>query len=280
MASYPLVGRSEAVAEVEAVLAAGRAGRGSLVLVTGEAGVGKSRLVQEVVSRAAGYRTAWHGCEPAAAAFRPWVRLLRTVVPGRADVFPDGGPPTEGMRERMFDDVVDLLATSAADTPLLMVLDDVHDADASSLELLGHVARQLRATRVVIIATCRDGEAAWQGRGRIRGELVRAGRSVPLATLSTDDVARLMAASGSSPRPDTLRVVAQRTGGSPLLVTELVTFLRSRGGLGDPITALAVPESVRHWWRGDSRACPIPALRPWPWRQHSAGRSRSARSPP
>jgi hypothetical protein len=259
MASYPLVGRSEAVAEVEAVLAAGRAGRGTLVLVTGEAGVGKSRLALEALARAAGYRTAWHGCEPAAAAFRPWVRLLRTAAPGRADVFPDGGPPTEGMRERMFDDVVDLLAISAADTPLLMVLDDVHDADASSLELLGHVARQLLATRVVIIATCRDGEAAWHGRGRIRGELVRAGRSLPLATLSTDDIAQLMAASGSTPRPDTLRVVAQRTGGSPLLVTELVAFLHSRGGLGDPVTALAVPESVRALVAGRLARLPDPS---------------------
>ncbi|WP_433298197.1 ATP-binding protein [Pseudonocardia sp. CA-142604] len=259
MTSYPLVGRSEAVAEIEAVLAAGRAGRGTLVLVTGEAGVGKSRLAQEAVARAAGYRTAWHGCEPAAAAFRPWARLLRTVVPDSADMFPDGGPATEGMRERMFDDVVDLLATSAADTPLLLVFDDVHDADASSLELLGHVARQLRATHVVILATSRDGEAAWQGRGRIRGELVRAGRSLPLATLSTGDVAQLMAASGSSPQPDTLRVVAQRTGGSPLLVTELVTFLRSRGGLGDPVTALAVPESVRALVAGRLARLPVPS---------------------
>jgi tetratricopeptide (TPR) repeat protein len=260
VASSPLVGRSEAVAEIEAVLAAARAGSGTLVLVTGEAGVGKSRLAQEAVAMAVGYRTAWHSCEPAAAAFRPWVRLLRAVVPGGATVFPDGGPPTEGMRERMFDDVVDLLATSSADTPLLLVLDDVHDADASSLELLGHVARQLRATRVVILATCRDGEAAWQGRGRIRGELARAGGSLPLATLSTDDVAELIAASGSAPRPDTLRVVAQRTGGSPLLVTELMTFLRIRGGLGDPVTALAVPESVRALVAGRLARLPEPSV--------------------
>jgi len=257
------VGRSAAVAAIESVLADGRAGAGALLLITGEAGVGKSRLAQEAVAMAAGYRSAWHGCEPGSSAFRPWTRLLRAVAPGGAtfpgasavdtvggaapwrDAFLDVAQATEGTRARMFDDVVDLLATSAAETPLLLVFDDLHEADASSIELLGHVARQLRATRVVIVATCRDGEAAWSGRGRIRGELARAGSSLPLATLSTEDVAELIAASGSEPRADTVRVVASRTGGSPLLVTELVTHLRSRGGLGDPVTALALPESVR-----------------------------------
>jgi len=215
-------------------------------------------------------------------AFRPWARLLRAIAPDGAvspgadlsqaafrgaaggdaapwpDAFPDVAPATEGARARMFDDVIDLLATSAADTPLLLVLDDVHDADASSLELLGYVARQLRATSVVILATCRDGEAAWAGRGRIRGELARAGRSLPLATLSTEDVAELIAASGAAPAADTVRVVASRTGGSPLLVTELVTHLRSRGGLGDPVTALALPESVRALVAGRLARLPAP----------------------
>jgi AAA ATPase domain len=274
--SFPLVGRSSAVAGIEAVLADGRAGAGALLLITGEAGVGKSRLAREAVALAADYRTAWHGCEPGSSAFRPWARLLRAVAPDGAtfpgaaavataggtapwrDAFLEVAQAPEGTRASMFDDVVDLLATSAADTPLLLVLDDVHEADASSLELLGYVARQLRATRVVIVATCRDGEAAWSGRGRIRGELARAGSSLPLATLTTEDVAELIAASGPEPRADTVRVVASRTGGSPLLVTELVTHLLSRGGLGDPVTALALPESVRALVAGRLARLPAP----------------------
>jgi AAA ATPase domain len=270
--SFPLVGRSAAVAGIEAVLADGRAGAGALLLITGEAGVGKSRLARETVALAADYRTAWHGCEPGSSAFRPWARLLRAVAPDGAafpgaaaepatpwrDAFLDATLATDGIRSRMFDDVVDLLATSAADTPLLLVFDDLHEADASSIELLGHVARQLRATRVVIVATCRDGEAAWSGRGRIRGELARAGSSLPLATLSTDDVAELIAASGVAPAPDTVRVVASRTGGSPLLVTELVTHLRSRGDIGGPVTALALPESVRALVAGRLARLPAP----------------------
>jgi len=273
---FPLVGRSAAIAGIESVLADGRAGAGTLLLVTGEPGVGKSRLAQEAVGLAADYRTASHGCEPGAMAFRPWARLLRTIAPNGAafpgaaagdaagdaapwrDAFLDVAQATEGARARMFDDVVDMLATAAADTPLLLVLDDVHEADASSLELLGYVARQLRATRVVILGTCRDGEAAWAGRRRIRGELARAGRSLPLATLSIEEVAELIEASGVTPSADTVGVVARRTGGSPLLVTELVTHLRSRGGLGDPVTALALPESVRALVAGRLARLPAP----------------------
>ena len=67
------------------------------------------------------------------------------------------------------------------------------------------------------------------------------GRARPLL----DDVAALLDAAGPPLAPDTLRVVAHWTGGNPLLVTELAAELRSLGGLGDPVTALAVPESVR-----------------------------------
>ena len=160
----PFVGRAAALGEVEAVLAAARNGTGTLLLVTGEPGVGKSRLAREAVACAAGYRTAWHRCAPAAAAFRPWTRLLGALAPGAAIL-----PPTPVDREAVFDDVVDLLAVSAAETPLLLVLDDVHDADPSSLELLDHLAHQLVATRIVVLATSRDG--AWSGREPQRGAL-------------------------------------------------------------------------------------------------------------
>ena len=73
-----------------------------------------------------------------------------------------------------------------------------------------------------------------------QAELVRRGELT-----AVDDVAALLDAAGPPLAPDTLRVVAHWTGGNPLLVTELAAELRSLGGLGDPVTALAVPESVR-----------------------------------
>lgn len=252
MSSVPFVGRSRAIEEIDVALAAGRDAAGSLVLITGEAGIGKTRLAREAAARATGYRVVWCAGQPEQGpAFGPWLRLLRAV---------HGDDTLPGSRARAFDDVVDRLATAAAQTPLLAIFDDLHDADASSLRLLDHVARQLRATRIVVLATCRDGDAVWEGRADIRGSLTGIGRTLTLPPLSVDQVAELISRSGSAVPDDTLRVVARRTGGNALLVTELLTFLRDRG-LGDPVTALSVPESVRALVAGRRTRLPADSAR-------------------
>jgi predicted ATPase len=80
----PLVARAGALAEVDSVLAAARTGRGALVAVTGEPGIGKTRLAEAAADRAAGFEVIWTWCLPAAggAPLRPWARLVRTLAAG------------------------------------------------------------------------------------------------------------------------------------------------------------------------------------------------------
>ena len=84
----PLVARAGVLAEVDSVLAAARAGRGELLMVTGEPGIGKTRLAEEAARRADGFEVIWTWCPAAAgaAALRPWSRLLRIVAGGHAAV--------------------------------------------------------------------------------------------------------------------------------------------------------------------------------------------------
>ena len=83
---YPLVARAGALAEVDSVLAAARTGRGALVAVTGEPGIGKTRLAEAAADRAAGFEVIWTWCPSAAggAALRPWSRVVRTLAAGHA----------------------------------------------------------------------------------------------------------------------------------------------------------------------------------------------------
>ena len=93
---YPLVARAGALAEVDSVLAAARGGRGSLVALTGEPGIGKTRLAEAAADRAAGFEVIWTWCPPAAggAPLRPWSRVVRTLAAGHAAAarLVDGSP--------------------------------------------------------------------------------------------------------------------------------------------------------------------------------------------
>jgi AAA ATPase domain len=135
--SGAFVGRRRDLSELESVLEAALAGRGELVLVPGEAGIGKTRLAGEVAerARAAGIGVAWAGCTEAevAPAFWPWTQLLRALVADDPDLLPEsasgplgrllpemagedvaglGGDP-ESARLEMFDAVASLVQAAA-----------------------------------------------------------------------------------------------------------------------------------------------------------------------
>ncbi len=221
-----MVGRDGELAELLAGLDDVVAGSGRLFLLAGDPGIGKSRLAHEAAARARdrGFKVAWGRCWEAggAPAYWPWVQSLRACVRGVggeelraqlgagaplvaqivaevAEILPDVRPPppagAEADRFRLFDAVATFLRNAGAGQPLMLVLDDLHAADAPSILLLRFVARELGDARVLVLGAYRDVEL---DRGHpltvALAELSRepAARHVPLSGLAEAAVARLV----------------------------------------------------------------------------------------
>jgi len=289
------VGRERELDELMAALGDARAGRGRLVLVAGEPGIGKSRLAEELATRAEqlGVRVLSGRCWEAggAPAFWPWVQALRAYVreresesllgelgPGAADLaqllpelrehFPElPAPPTlasEGARFRLFDSLATFLGNAARARPLVLVLDDLHAADAPSLLLLEFIARELDGTRLLIVGAYRDTEIGGEHRlTSTLAELVRerATRRLTLAGLSEAAVGRYIELSTGSAAPDRLVAALHRgTDGNPLFLAELACLfgderLLERGALEPLPIPRGVLDAIVHRLRGLSDRC-------------------------
>ncbi len=260
----PLVARAGVLAEVDSALAATRAGRGTLLTVTGEPGIGKTRLAEAAAGRAAGFEVAWTWGPAAAggAALRPWSRVLRILAGGHAAVArliadspflaaltdpgrAGGGRDPEGARSQLSFDLAEVIAAAAAQRPVLVVFDDAHQADTSSLRLLAELAPALRTMPAAVLVTARDGDQDWRGRLDIRTTLLRSGEVISLQPLAVSDVAAVVAGvTGAPAGPDLVRVIAERSAGNPFLATELARQLAGPGA-GPAAARAIVPDSVR-----------------------------------
>ena len=246
--SQVLVGRDEEL-DVLGAAFAGRAER-PLILLGGEAGVGKSRLVQELATRLAvdGTVVAVGSCLELGAdllPYAPFVESLGSLVeglgdraadllgPARAELVtllphleehPGEGATAPGSRGRMYEAVRSLLDRVPA--PLLLVVEDVHWADPSTLELLVYLARRLRHGRTALLATYRTDELHRRHPLRpVRAELERTGRAlrIELGRLERPEVVRLVQEiAGSGVPVATLDAIVGRSEGNPFLVEELV----------------------------------------------------------
>ncbi len=276
----PFVGRASERAVLRAALATAAAGHGRIVLLAGEPGIGKTWLAEAFAgwAREAGAEVLAGRCfeGSGAPAFWPWTQVLRAYASTReaenllaelgsdaADVaamLPDlrerlpalrTVPAGEGdqARFRFFDAVTRVFLRSAARRLLVIVLDDLHGADVSSLRLLQFLTRELRAARVVVVATLRD-VALVPGHplAETLGELVREQVSevLELGGLGQDEVAELMTHMGGTAPPAALAArVHARTEGNPLYVVEVVRAL-ARGGVDAAAGGtLAIPATVR-----------------------------------
>lgn len=240
-----LVGRDRELAALGEHLTAAVRGDARLVLCGGEPGIGRTRLAEEFAARATarGVLLAWATTEPdAGPPFLPWRQVVRELPDlaahamrvGAADLAPLVDPATAGTgggedRFRLFDAVVRLLHAAAEPAGLVVVLDDVHRADAGSLLLLHHVASRLRGSRVLVLATYDDTAAAPtlpSGPGVER---------IAVHRLRPDAVARQLAAvtGGDVPVGQAERV-HELTGGNPFLVAELARDLTEGRPLGVP----------------------------------------------
>ena len=276
------VGRVPELAELMAGLDDAFAGRGRLFLVVGEPGIGKSRLAEEVMrhARARGARVLVGRCWEAggAPAYWPWVQALRAavrdtdsaallahlgagaaqlaqIVPELRQRFPDLPEPpaleSEVARFRLFDATAEFLGNISQAPPTVLVLDDLHAADAPSLLLLRFLARELRSTHILLLAAYRDvdpipGRPLTETLAEVAREPVT--RRVSLGGLSEREVAQYVKLTASQIASTPLvAAVHQETEGNPLFVGEIVRLLAVEG-VGSESTAearLAIPQSIR-----------------------------------
>ena len=194
----PFVGRVTELADLRGALAAARAGAGSLVLVSGPAGIGKTRLVEEAVAPSVaevGVRWGRSVDDPGAPPLWTWRAVLRAVpgIPEDLPAGPTGDPAAD--RFRFVAAATDALLRAAEPAGLVVVLEDLHWADDTSLRLLRHLAGELGRSRLLVVGTHRD--PAPPELARMPAALV-----VPLRPLSEGDVRGYLAAVTAGPLPD------------------------------------------------------------------------------
>lgn len=276
-ASVPLIGRDTELARLGQGLDAAGRGHGRLVLVLGEAGSGKSSLLDalETESRRRGVR-----CHLGRAylsgqvlAFAPWIDALRaggvvgnSALLARLDpawvdeltwLIPElraGAPDRSGEPGalRLFEAVARLVSCLAAEQPCLVMLEDFHWADEMSLRLLAFMARRIRSTRALVVATVREEELVGAPiLARVLHELSDDQQvdRIALLPLSREDTATLVR---SLARADldgsTVARLAERifasSGGNPFLVVETMRAL-AEGSVPRASAGLALPERAR-----------------------------------
>jgi class 3 adenylate cyclase len=277
------VGRESEIDRLREGVEGALAGHGGLMMLVGEPGIGKTRTAQEVATYAAvrGARVLVGRCYEVegAPAYWPWVQAargyiedrdarqvaremgagaadiarvmseLRELIPGV--VAPESLDPDQA-RFRFFDSVTTFLKNAARAQPIVLVLDDLHWADAPSLLMLQFLARELADSSLFVLGTYRDVELGRRHPlSQALGEMAREGvvERVLLRGLGEREVARFVEMTASiKPSPALVRAVHEETEGNPFFVTEVVNLLASEGGLeGDAGEAIrvAIPQGVR-----------------------------------
>jgi len=240
VSSPVFVGRAAELDELAAAMARAREGAPSLQLVGGEAGVGKSRLAAELSARAAaeGDRILVGQCasfDEATIPLLPVIDALRGLDGGGEEPLGIGQQPAAGLHPL----ILDRLAEAAAQSPILLVVEDLHWADRSTLELLAFLARRMRDERILVVATHRSDEVDRHERlRRFLADVATAShaRRVVLDRLTRDQIReQLTGILGAEPPGALLETVFARSEGNPFFAEELVAA-SPEGGEGLPAT--------------------------------------------
>ncbi|MFC4999526.1 BTAD domain-containing putative transcriptional regulator [Dactylosporangium cerinum] len=249
-----LVGRRGERARLRAVLSDAVNGRGSVLVLEGEAGIGKTRLAEEAaeMALAQGWRVAWGRCadDIGAPALWPWLQILRQLERSGevepAGLLPDPVGDPDRQRFALFEQLRARLARAAAAQPVMLVLDDVQAADVISLHLLVLLARHLDDVRLVTVATARTvGEQLPRTTTDELAALARERRStrVVLSGLGEGDIRQLLAGLGAPDGDQLASEIHARTEGNPFFVVELARLLSSEQR--QVSSARQIPPSVR-----------------------------------
>ncbi|HEX9641971.1 MAG TPA: AAA family ATPase, partial [Candidatus Krumholzibacteria bacterium] len=277
----PFIGRQQELAELRRWLDDARSCHGATGVVSGELGIGKTRLAEEFIARARGSvilgQGRWYESRemPAYLGLREalralveredvrhaigkesahWQELAR-LGPEFADALGCGpGGDASDEQYRLWRAVALLLEASSSICPTVITLDDVQWADGGSLALLGFLGRDVRRLPVLIIATYRDGDIQPEHPlNNTIADLVRAQvlRTRHLDGLTRMEVAELAAGMTTSAVPsDVVDVLHRETRGNPLFIGELVRDVlatRSIAGAASPLTSaeIRVPEGLQ-----------------------------------
>ena len=277
------VGRDTELDQMQEVLEDALGGDGRILLISGDPGIGKTRMAEQLAIYAGirGANVHWGRCHEAESAppYWPWSEAVRSYVRDAdpvglrwqlgsraaevAQIVPElterlgglGEPPgieSEQARFRVFDAVAGFLGGASKSRPLILVLDDLHWADESSLLLLRFLARRLSDTGLLVVGTYRDVEL---GRHHPLAETladlaaIEATRRIALHGLAPEAIASYIELTGGvdRPPPDLAAAIREQTGGNPFFVGEVVRLMASEGRLGEEQARreVAIPQGVR-----------------------------------
>jgi DNA-binding winged helix-turn-helix (wHTH) protein/tetratricopeptide (TPR) repeat protein len=264
----PLVGREHERAELERLMDRAAAGTSTLALLSGEPGVGKTRLAQDLLRKARdrGFVALQGHCleSQGAPPYNPWVEILATtarITPPQMlrDLLGDGAPevarllpelrqmcpglaapldlPPAEQRRYLYRCVQALVERSSRTRPQLLILEDLHWADEATVLLLEHLALHLRAAPVLLLATYRDIEVPAEAplAGMLESQLrERLMHHLPLDRLGRSGVAEMLEARAGKPPPAALVATFHgETEGNPFFVEEVYHHLEEDGRLFD-----------------------------------------------
>src|SRR5918995_771755 len=277
--SPAFIGRVEELDVLEAALGRATNSEPAVVLVGGEAGVGKTRLLAELTSRCAtdGTRVLAGGCVPVgdgALPYAPIVEGLRALVgelgasaaggligpswPERARLLPalgepqaGGGTPGQAAQARLFELLLGMLARLSQQIPVTLVVEDLHWADRSTRDLLAFLVRNLRRERLLVVVSYRSDEPGTDWLGPYLAVLDRSGpaQRVELPRLDRAETrAQLVGILGAEPPAELVDAVFARSEGNPLFTEELLGAIRAGSG--------ALPPTLRDLLRGRVQALP------------------------
>ncbi|MDQ3963886.1 MAG: AAA family ATPase [Actinomycetota bacterium] len=271
------VGREPERARLEAVIEEAVAGRGTLVLIGGEPGIGKTALVEQAMTYAESFGASvlWARCweEEGAGPYRPWVELIRGLLGIRgeglldelgpsgtdlAQIVPELSIRYEGLeaapatepgqaRLRLFDSVAAFFSRGTAGGPVVLAIDDVHAADAPTLLLLRFIAHQLRTLPVVVLVTYRVTEI---GEGHTLRELLEESlpqrSTIELQGLGESHVSALVSEVAEGASSEVAAALHRKTDGNPLFVKEFLQLLESQERLGHAadLTRVEIPTAI------------------------------------
>ena len=262
MVSTPFAGRAEELKKLRSLAQLAASGQGLTVVVQGENGIGKSRLLDELVSILSTSSKPWlilqGSCSPFddLLSYGPFLDAFQNANAGDlTDLLADARGNSVDEQGRFEWRVLQALRTLTRDTPLLLAIDDLQWANSTTLHLFGFLATRLRSLPVMLMGTVQRVEAvpALQRLvtlGRRRGDA----RTIALSPLAQEDVHMFLAGLGISLTAAPLLVewLYEQSAGSPFILKEIIAQLRAEAILYTPDIAEHKTSEKRHELRLDS----------------------------